>query len=355
MKVLQISMGEELGGIEKLMWDVTSRIKNISFSFLTPVEVFKNKKNAYSLGVSRKKFIGKIKYNFRLYKYLRKNKYDVVHINSGVFLYLFQVVVIAKLAGVKKIIVHSHSVPKISKFKKFLSRLLVLIYKKKVDCFIACSLDAVKSLMIDNRKVIILKNGIDISKFRFSEKVRKEKRLELKIADDITIYGNIGRLDDNKNQEFLIDIFDNICKKNEKSLLLLVGDGPNIGKLQEKVIRLGLKDKVLFLGYREDVSSLLMAMDVFIMTSKSEGLGIVVIEALTVGLVSFISTGLPEEVMICNNCIRINSSDSEEWSKIILSYNINREKDNYKYVIKNDYDINIMAKRLTNIYKDLIK
>ena len=88
MKVLQISMGEEFGGIEKLMWDVTSRIKNINFSFLTPVEVFKNKKNAYSLGVSRKSFIGKIKYNFRLYKYLRKNKYDVVHINSGVFLYL---------------------------------------------------------------------------------------------------------------------------------------------------------------------------------------------------------------------------------------------------------------------------
>ena len=114
MRVLEIIDGETYGGITKLMLDIRNNINDIDIDFLTHIPLYDESiKNSYSLNISRKTIKGKIIYNHRLRKFLKKNKYDVVHINSAVFLYSFQVVIICKLCGIKKIIVHSHNTPHI--------------------------------------------------------------------------------------------------------------------------------------------------------------------------------------------------------------------------------------------------
>ena len=95
-KILFISMGESFGGIEKLELDLYKNIKKYKIDFLTSIKIF-NTNNEISLDVSRKNLLGRIKYNYRLYKYLKKNKYDIIHINSSIFLFVLQVSIISSL------------------------------------------------------------------------------------------------------------------------------------------------------------------------------------------------------------------------------------------------------------------
>ena len=176
-KVLQISMGEEFGGIEKLEIEYLKGLNNkYKIDFLTPNEfTFKkyekeiNKLNGtlYNFGISRKKIKGKLIYFFRLKKFLKHNKYDIIHVNSSVFLFSFGVVFLGKICKVKKIIVHSHNTPYINTFRRVIINLFNPIYRLMIDEYLSCSKEAEYSLFtkrfVNMNKVILLKNGIDVS------------------------------------------------------------------------------------------------------------------------------------------------------------------------------------------------
>lgn len=355
MKVLEIIDGETFGGITKLMLDIRNNIKDIDISFLTHVPLYdKNIKNSYTLNISRKTLKGKIIYNHRLRKFLKVNKYDIVHINSAVFLYSFQVVIICKICGVKKIVVHSHNTPHISKLRKLIIKILNPLYRKLTNVHLTCSTEATKSLFTKNDDVIMLKNGVDIEKYKYNEKVREEYRKKLNLDKKI-VYGHVGRFHPQKNHEFLIDLFYEISLKQDNSILLLVGDGELIDRIKNKVKELKLEDKVLFLGFREDIDKLMNAIDYFLFPSLYEGLGIVTIEAQTSGLLTFVSKEIPEDANITSNFYRIDSFDKKEWTKKILNTKIKSRKNTYKEVIKKGYDIKDTSRKLEKIYKDLIK
>ena len=86
MRVLEVIDGYSFGGIAKVIEDLSNNIENISFDFLTATNI---NNNWNMLNVDRRTLKGKIVYNYRLYKYLKKNKYDIVHINSAAFFYSF--------------------------------------------------------------------------------------------------------------------------------------------------------------------------------------------------------------------------------------------------------------------------
>lgn len=352
INVLQVIDGKSFGGIAKLMCDVDKCIsEEIKMNFLTATNIYDKWNN---LNISRETIKGRIIYNYRLYKFLRKKEYDIVHINSGAFFFTFQVVLISKIGGIKKIIVHSHNTPYISKYKRLLIKLLNPMYCKMIDKKLTCSNKAANSLFTKTDDVIVVKNGIDVERFKFDESVREKYRNDLNLQEKV-VYGNVGRLSKQKNHEFLIDVFYKLQKKQD-AILLLVGDGELENKIKDRVIQLNIQDKVIFLGFREDVDKILNAMDFFILPSLYEGLPVSLIEAQTNGLPVIVSEGVTDEANISGQFYRIYSNDVNTWVKQILdieSINVTNRKNAYKSTIKNGYDIKNTVKQLEDVYKEL--
>lgn len=350
IKVLQIINGEYFNGVTRLMSDVKNNIsEDIEFEILTASNICDKWHN---LNVNRKSLKGRIIYNYRLFKFLKKNKYDIIHINSGAFFFTFQVAIVAKLAGIKRLIAHSHNTPHISKIKRFLIAILNPIYRKMIDVKLTCSKTATKSLFTKEDDVIFIKNGIDIEEYKYNESYRNEYRKNFNIENNI-VYGHVGKFDKQKNHDFLIDIFYEIQKKQD-AVLLLIGYGELEDEIKGKVTKLNIKDKVRFLGFREDVSHILNAIDFFILPSLYEGLPICLIEAQTSGLPVFVSDAVTDEANISNGFNKIESNDALVWAEFILKAQKNNRENAYKDTIKNGFDIKGTTKQLEEIYINLI-
>lgn len=341
MKILQVSMGLEFGGIENMELSIANNI-NSSFTcdFLTPVDgIFK--KNSYNLGCSRKNIFSKIKYYFRLNKFLKNNKYDVVHINSSVFLFSYQVAKLSKKYGYR-VISHIHSVPRVSLFKRLIINILSKKYVGMVDYIIANSKKSRDNFLSKkyNSYIHIIPNGIDINKYKFNDKTRDIIRKKYKFGERV-IYSYIGRFDLNKNLFYLIDLY---SKLDTNSYLLLIGDGPIKDKLKYKVEELGISDRVLFLGFIDDVSSILNGVDICIYPSLSEGFGLSVLECLTNGIVVYGSTNIPEEVNV-SPFFNYFDLDKE------ITFNTKKldRKSAYKYI--SEFDLNKYIKKIESIYR----
>lgn len=121
--------------------------------------------------------------------------------------------------------------------------------------------------------------GIDTNKFCY--KIDNSIRKELGLSNDCFIISCIARMDKNKNQSFLINVMKLL--KNQNIYLLLVGPDELNGYYQKLVSKLGLDNKVLFLGFRKDINKILNGTDVVVSSSLREGLPVNILEAFSCG------------------------------------------------------------------------
>ncbi len=120
--------------------------------------------------------------------------------------------------------------------------------------------------------------GFDTERFEKTKVDAHQKRGELGISDDEFVILSVGELNDNKNHTVVIDAVANLDRDNVR--YIICGEGDARQKLEEKIQRLGLKDKVALLGFREDVSEICRISDVYCFPSIREGLGVAVLEAM---------------------------------------------------------------------------
>lgn len=255
----------------------------------------------------------------------------------------------AKKYGVPVRVAHSHNTSQ-ERNLKYLVKLYSrsLIPKYATDLF-ACGEEAGK-WMFKNRPFIVMRNAIDAEKFVYNSEVAHQKREELGIGDKFVL-GHVGRFNLQKNHEFLIDVFNEVCKQNENAVLLLVGTGELEEKIREKVRDLGLNEKVMFLGVREDIQELMQAMDVFVFPSLFEGLPVTLVEAQAAGLPCVVSGTITKEIDIVENMrfLDINGTISE-WVKEIEKKR-EREKETYRMIEEAGFDIKKNAEWLTEQYQ----
>lgn len=247
-------------------------------------------------------------------------------------------------------IAHSHS----SSQNKNIKYLIKKYYMKKIQKYatnlFACGQEA-GDWMFSGNNYVILKNAIDTNLYKYSLKnsiaIKKELDLENKI-----VIGHVGNFTYPKNHNFLIDIFTEILKINSKAVLLLVGGGTEKINIQEKVISLGLEDKVIFMGVRNDVNKLMQAMDVFVFPSLYEGLPVTLIEAQASGLPIIKSDNVSDQCILTDNVVSVSLDKSANgWAKEILNFvNSFDRKDTSLEIINNGYDISSNAKWLENYY-----
>lgn len=300
-----------------------------------------------------------LKNSFKTIKKIKKflkenaNRYDIIHchvLNMGAF-YLYY----AKKYGIKIRILHSHVTKTAdSKSHELRNKILLPIAIKNANFFCACSNDAGKQIL-KNRKFKIIHNAIDGERFKFNQISRDEIRNKYGIKKDTLVIGNIGRLCNQKNQKFLIDIYNVINQKVKNSRLMIVGNGPLEKDLKDIVDKQSLKDNVIFVETMPNVEKIYQALDVFVLPSLYEGLGIVLLEAQISGLPCVVSDVVPKEAKISDLYKEVSLKDSlEQWANEIINSRQDKRENNINGLIKNNYEIEIEAKKLTQYYLQLI-
>lgn len=271
----------------------------------------------------------------------RQEHIEVVHLNVFHGVSLIQALLL-KLSGVPRVIVHCHGAglrESRSKGLKLLghwlcSRLLFWTADERW----ASSKQAARFLF-GNRSARIIPNGIEVERFLFEPKKRAALREELNINDSLLL-GCVGRLDTQKNQQFLLPVLADLKAKGQNVELLLIGDGEEQSVLQKKAEKLGVLEDVIFLGVSDRVNDWLCAIDVLLIPSTSEGLSIVAIEGQASGLPVLCSTGVPREVKVSKEVHFLPLSERTLWVAMIEglpSYNriaVNIQVQNSQYNVK---------------------
>ena len=353
-KVLLISLGNDFGGIEQFELQLLNNMHNYEVEILTSADVFDtNDKRINTLNIKRNNLINKIKYNHKLKEYLLNNKYDIVHINSSVYLSSYFISRIAKKCGVKKVIAHSHSIPHMSLLKKIIMKVTNKKYINKVDLFLSCSEISSRSLLIDKYRYrnIVIKNGIDLNSFKFDSKIRKEIRKKLNINKEIVI-GNVGRFEEEKNQLYLIELFNEIHKINKETILVLIGDGSLKEECIKKVNDYKLSKNVRFIDFKDNINDYYNAFDVYVSPSIKEGFGLSLLEAETNGLVCYCSNTIPKETIVTDKCFSFDLKDdiSIVAKNILSNCKSDNREESYTIVKKSGYDILDVVKKIENEY-----
>lgn len=371
-KILQKTPGMNAGGIEKLLINIQEKINKEMFEF--DYYLNDNKQqfytdkikeyggNIYAPNTGNYRIVNIVNRIIKFYKFLKDNKYDILHINEDLLASAVYVL-IGKMNGIPNIVVHSHndySVNKINYFKQIMNWVARKIILKYGNYYFACSDVAAKYFfgksIETNKRYFRVANGIDTKKYIYDHNIRNNMREELNIENKFVV-GHVGRFFDQKNHKFLINIFKEILKKEPESVLLLIGDGPLKPEIMEQIKNLDMIDKVKFLGVRKDVPELMMAMDVFVLPSFHEGLPVVCVEAQASGLNCVISSSVTKEVNF-GLCQYLALSDSvKNWALNILKYknNILRREECVKLVIEAGFDINLVVDWLGKFYLNIHK
>ena len=266
---------------------------------------------------------------YEIYKtfksYLKKNRYEYVHIHADTAWKILVYYYAAKSAGIKNIVVHSHSSGINGHYKK-LNYFLHLIAKpiiKKAKYRCACSDIAAIWMFDTTSNVNIIRNGVDIERYKFNKIARDKIREELDIQHK-TVIGSVSDFSYQKNPEFIYDIM-NVFKSNSNYIFLMVGNRKKC-LLKEYVDKEGINN-VIFMGTVTNIQDYLSAMDIFILPSRFEGLPMCALEAQVSGLITIVSDRITSETK-CSKYFFQLKLDVNEWKNKIESVDLvyNREK-----------------------------
>ncbi|OUO58158.1 hypothetical protein B5F74_11030 [Collinsella sp. An271] len=239
--------------------------------------------------------------------------FDVVHVcgNSATMVLELSV---AESAGVKVRIAHSHNT---RCTHVYLDKMLrPFLYRIATDRY-ACGIAAGEWLFGD-RDFVVIPNGKEIDRFRFSRRVRTKHRKDLGMGRETVAIAHVGTLNKQKNHGFLLRVFQELRKRSDCYHLFLMGDGDFQGTLQRRCSEMGIANSVSFLGWRSDVNELLNAMDCVVFPSLHEGLPNVVVEWQINGLPCVVSDAVSKECAF-TPLVRFISlrNDPEEWADVV--------------------------------------
>ena len=329
VKVLHVLFDLGTGGVENLIYNYYSYMnkEKIHFDFLIH-------SNSNVIGEIEKRFImmgstvhrvtpsikNFIKSSYEIYKKLNNFEYDIIHVHTKNF--SFVPLYVSKMKGVKTRISHSHSViPRKGFLYNIISDIFSLLTSRYSNYKFACSSQAGKSLFKDNNFEIV-PNAIDIEQFLYDENVSKSERVKLGTQGSYVI-ALVGRFDPDKNHKFAIDIFNELIKKRNNTMMVFIGnrDGEEYERIESYVKKMQVENKIIFLDYREDIANFYQGIDLLLLPSKSEGFGMVTIEAQAAGVPCLCSEAVPIDTRVTNSIEFLNiESGVDLWVEKILHY-----------------------------------
>ena len=310
LRVLHIVSAMDRGGTETIIMNIYRNLdrEKVQFDFVT----HSNKKEDFEdeiIGLGGNLFkipslgkVGPISYLIELNRIMSSHPYQAVHAHTD-----YQAgfpALAAKIAGIKIRICHSHSNnwTKGNHYKERITlKALQTIMKISANRYCGCSPEAAQFMfgkqMVKNRKVTILKNGINVNDFTERDiNCRDSIISEFGLSEDAKIIGHVGRFSDSKNHLFILHFLKTLLKKDNSFIILLIGDGPLKLEIEKKAEALGIIERVRFLGVRKDIPRLMKSFDVFLFPSIFEGFGIAALEAQGSGTPCIMSDTIPKSI-----------------------------------------------------------
>lgn len=353
------------GGVEVYLNNVYSMIErsDLRIDIFIPGKVKSNiyKNSLVSLGCNfiegNIKSTGRNRY-FDIYnvinKILKKEKYDVVHVNTGAITTEAVCLVAAKKNHINIKIAHSHgTVIPGGKIQELTRSLMRRIICSNSDYKLGCSTTANISLFgkKEGQKAIIAKNGIKVEQYKYSNLIRDNIRSEYN-WNEKKVIGYVGRLSEEKNPLFLLEVFNGIRKIKDDTILVYFGEGDLRSKLEEKILAYGLKDSVFMYGVKKNINEIMQGLDTLVVPSIREALGIVNVEAQVTNLPCIVSDVVPEEVNVTGAVRFISLKDNiDKWEKLVLqSALLSNRMDRSDDVVAAGYDISHTARIIDDIY-----
>ncbi len=361
LSIMEVIYAFELGGSEQLSATIAKKLHERGFpvsvcSLTGPDGPIRNRLEldgipCFSAGMGR---VSRLRFLYNLYKVFRKEKPNVAHIHH-IPLFI-QAYLPAKLAGIKRIVLTEHSnhltknesrLKKLSRFFSKRADVVTTIHDGLREFFI-------KELGVPENRVITVANGIDTNKFSPAKNA-----VAAELDSGKFVISCIGRLVPEKDHENLFRAVRELIDSGVSDFeVLVVGDGPRFEELNNCIEKLNISAYVKMLGAQNDVIGILRRSDIVVLSSKTEGLPMVLLEAMSAG-VPCVATdvgGIPQ-LLSDGGGIVVPSQDSKSLADAIKDTYENRAKlkaagDRARQRIVDDYDIDRIVDRYVNVFSE---
>lgn len=291
IKVLQFICSTGFYGAERWILALAKNLPKDSVPCDLVVTLEDNSKDLELVKEYKKQNIGQVfevpmrhKFDFsvinKLAKLIKDNGYDVIHTHG----YKSDIlgVLAAKKAGIRSVVTpHGFENAEDLKLRlfiwlgnKMMKHANVVVPLSKALC------EDVKGFGVNHSKIEYVQNGVDLSEVE-EQKVKENKLISKGSAKRI---GFVGQMISRKNIVDILDIFEKLAEKYPDITLSLLGDGESRAELEEHTSNLTHKNRIEFMGYRDDRLELLQSFDLFVMTSTLEGIPRCLMEATAMGV-----------------------------------------------------------------------
>lgn len=360
IRVLHVMACADAGGISAVVLNYYRFIDRTKIHFDIALTVPKAGQNALALQALGAeihylplKSHGIKAFQTALEELLRKGQYDALHVHESETCYVG--LMVAKKLGIKCRIAHSHTTSPWEGIAGEIRRLSGCVLNYPVSTHvIGCGKLAGERVFgkwnMRRPKALVLPNAVDTRRFVFDEQLRREVRKELN-AEGAFVIGMVGRLSEEKNNLYALELMPRILKKMPNALLVVAGNGPDEEKFRNRVTELGLQESVRQLGRRSDVDRLYQAFDVYILPSFTEGFPVAAVEAMASGLPVLLSDAITRELEFGSAVEYLSLDQPEAWVSAVSRWQTDPGREQRQSEpAENGLDIRTAAKRLETVY-----
>jgi sugar transferase (PEP-CTERM/EpsH1 system associated) len=217
---------------------------------------------------------------WQLYKLFQRERPDVVHTHSWGT--LIEGIIAARMARVSVIVHGEHGTLQHKAYQRIVQRMAWSGVDRVLSVSSRLAQRMASEFRLDPERITTIRNGVDLD--RFGPRHRGAGRGSLGLREDAVVIGTVGRMVPVKDHATLLESIALVRQAGFPVILVIAGDGPLRRALVERATALGIDDALRLPGHCTDVEAVLAAMDVFVLSSVSEGLSNTILEAMATGL-----------------------------------------------------------------------
>jgi glycosyltransferase involved in cell wall biosynthesis len=295
---------------------------------------------------------------YRVASFCRKNQIDILHTHSG---HALAIGVWANILGAPARHIHSRRVL----YPINDNALSRLKFNRPSVRRIVCVSNSIREVMAASvrfpDRCVTVHSGVDVGRFSRTKETGS-LRQEFDVPEDCQIITNISALSDEKDCLTFVSTAEKVLNTGGKATFFLVGEGPERQAIETRIRQKGLERDIVLTGFRQDIPEILADTDLFIMTSRIEGLGTSVLDAFAnrLPVVATAAGGIPEMVRHGETGLLAPVGDADALAKHVLSLLGNRAErqrlgDKARIFLEKEFTEGAMVEKTLALYQEVVR